>query len=120
MTTTITYPGGPAMVPTMPLAASGMLRARTRNVTHTILDGDPVHTLRRAEPATGTLRLLFDSETAALDCFTAHMLPAVFTVVDDDSALLNFDYIATDSPEIQIDEESLELWTVTVPVQVIP
>jgi hypothetical protein len=119
MTSTITYSGGPVMAPRLTLIQSGRQKSTAGTVSHDILDGPAVHTLRPASAVTGELHHLFETYTAAKDCFEAHRLAAVFTVADPEVDLINFAYVVQGEPEIGIDEETQELWVVVVPYQVV-
>jgi hypothetical protein len=119
--TTITYAGGTAIVPDIAAVQSASLRSRSRVKSHEILDGPPVHTLRPASPSTGELRLVFDAAIAAADCYTAHQLPAVFTLTDPDVSVLNFRYVLQDGGEarLELDPDTQSTWVVVVPYQAV-
>lgn len=112
--TTITYDGGPIITPDLVDISSVTARSASRVVSHDILDGSPVHTLRPASPARGTLALVFVTETAARDCFEAHRVAAVFTMTSPDRALLNLRYVVTDDIDIALDEDTAAHWVITV------
>lgn len=114
MSTTITYDGGQTLRPNVVNITSVTAASRARVVSHDVLDGPPVHTLRPAAPARGELELLFYSETAARDCFEAHRLAAVFTMESTDRALLNVKYIVTDDIDVTLDRDTASHWKVTV------
>ena len=117
MSTTITYAGGPTMSPRLTLVESGQQTAAARTVSHDILDGPPVHTLRPAAPSTGTLHHLFDTYIEAKDCYEAHRLATVYTIADPDVDLINFQYVVQGELDIHIDEETQDAWVVLVPYQ---
>ena len=116
--TTVTYPGGPILTPTAVEVSSGAASSRSRVVSHEILDGPPVHTLRPAGPIRGTLALIFTDETDANDAFEVHRIPAVFTLATADRAFLNMTYVVTEGyVQIELDDETAAFWTVTVPFE---
>lgn len=89
MTTTISYSGGVTVTPDLALHASADVEIGSRTVTHEILDGAPVHTLRPARPKTGTIHLLFTSSARAHAAADALVAPDVYTVTSDDDVSLN-------------------------------
>lgn len=117
--TTITYDGGPAIHPMLALIESYGVTSEARTVSHSILDGPPVHTLRPAGPDAGTLTLLFIDETPARDCYSAHKLAAVFAIADTTRALLNFRYVVAGELRMQLDSATRERWLVTIPFQAV-
>lgn len=117
--TTITYAGGITMQPTLTTISSYSLNSPSRIITHRILDGPAVHTMRDAGEMTGTLTLLFATEQAARDCFDQHRLATVMTISDEPRALLNMSYIVPEGRDVSVRLAALNTWEVVVPFEVI-
>lgn len=114
MTTTITYDGGPAITPRLALIGSHERERQSRTVTHEILGGPPVFTLRPASTSTGTLMLLFTNEQDAADAYDAHELAAVFTITDTTRGALNFTYVVDGAIRSRLDPDTADTWRVEV------
>lgn len=113
MTTTISYPGGVTITPHLVLLGSGDVEVESRTITHDILDGAPVHTLRSARPQTGTLRLLFTSSASASAAQGALTAADVYTVASTDDPALNFRMVVRTVIREQ-SEDAAAVWTVSI------
>lgn len=113
MSTTLTYAGGTPIEADFAVAGSGNAEVISRTISHEILDGPPVHTMRPARPQSGTLELLFTtSERAHLakDRLTA---AAVYTIVSTDSLNLP-SRIVVRTVRVSQHEDATKVWTVYV------
>lgn len=113
MSTTITYPGGTPIVPTLAVLGSANVEVESRTITHEILDGPPVHTLRRTRPQTGELELLFVSSSAAHAAKDQLIAADVYTVTSTDDAALNLRIIIR-SVVVEQSTEIATMWSVRV------
>lgn len=113
MTTTITYSGGITVTPDLALHGSADVEISSRTITHEILDGDPVHTLRPASPQTGTITLMFSTSARAHAAKEALTAPDVYTVASDDDASLNLRIIVR-SVRVAQHADDRHRWTVSV------
>lgn len=114
MSTTISYAGGITIRPVFAVSGTGDVEITSRTITHDILDGAPVHTLRPARPRQGTLKLLFDSSTASHTAANALSAPAVYIVESDDDPTINMlrMIVRRISTEQQADADGLWLLSV--------
>ncbi|KQR43435.1 hypothetical protein ASF87_16730 [Microbacterium sp. Leaf161] len=113
MITSITYPGGTPIVPDITVVGSVDAEVVSRSITHEILDGPPVHTLRPSKPQTGTLRLLFTTSAkahAAKDQLTA---AAVYTISSTAGTNLPSRFVVR-SVTVTQSRAVANVWTVSV------
>lgn len=113
MTTTITYSDGSTIRPMLVLLGSADVEVTSRSLTHEILDGPPVYTLRPTRPQTGTIKLLFGSSAAAHAARGALTAADVYTVSSDDDAALNLRFLVRTVRAEQHDEAT-SIWTITI------
>lgn len=116
MTTTITHPGGTIT----PLLVDGYSATRaSRNLEHVILGrSSSDFTLRPAALRRGELKMLFALESDAADAVTALSTPDTYTLVTDARTTLNMDFVVLDGGcQLALDEQTRDMWVVTVPFQ---
>ena len=113
MTTTITYSGGVPVTGQLALHSSGDVTVTSRTITHEILDGAPVHTLRPAKPQTGTIKLLFSTSALAHNAVDALSAPDVYTVTSTDDESLNL-RIVIRSVRVEQASPAVTRWTVSI------
>lgn len=113
---TITVNDGTA-ASTTPQLIDGYTSARAgRTIVHDTLDGDIAVSLIPPRPRSGTLQLLYASETAANECLTLHARSASFTLVSTERATVGMTYVVTDE-RIVLDDETRNVWTVEITYQ---
>lgn len=118
MTSTITYAGG-TITPELVLGYTA--QRPNRNVVHDLLyTSSPGYTFRPAGYRRGTLQLFFLTFAEANACDQAHRTPQILTFATDDVAGIGMRYITRDETTIELDPESRELWTVSIPFQEVP
>lgn len=89
-------------------------RRATRNVVHQVIGRpDPDVTLREAASRTGTLRLLFTTETAAHDAVEALASADVWALSEDDLTTIDMRFVASGEIEKALDDRTRTIWTVT-------
>lgn len=110
---TITYSGGTPIVPDVAVAGSVDAEVVGRSITHDILDGPPVHTLRPTLPQTGTLELLFTSSSRAHAAKDRLGAAAIYTLTSTESANLPSRFIVR-SVAVKQGRTVARLWTVFV------
>lgn len=112
--TTITHSTG-VITPTVVDGWSASREARTK--VHDILGrSDPDVTLRPAGLRAGTLKLVFATEQAAADAVAVLAVPQVLTLADADRPSLAGRFVAADGTiELQLDDETRDVWIVTCP-----
>ncbi len=117
MSTTITATATSATV--SPLLVLGYEATRTsRNIVHDLLDGGIGIVFTAPRLRSGTLELLFDSESAAFDALSLHEQETTFTLADDDRAAVNMTYVVGEGNlTITLDDETRFAWVVAVPYQ---
>lgn len=113
MSTTITYPGGTTIRPDFAVTGSADAEIISRTITHEILDGPPVHTMRPARPQSGTLELLFKSSDRAHQAKDRLTAAAVYTIVSTDNSDLP-SRIVVRSVRVTQHEDATRIWTVYV------
>lgn len=111
MPTMLTYSGG-SITPMFVAAGSANILSETRTITHEILDGAPVYTLRRALPVEGAFELLFSTVEEAHQAVGVLGAPEPFTVSSDESPVLNGRIIVLRAEVEQADD--VDVWVVTV------
>ena len=114
MTTTITYPGGITIRPDILVVGSGDAEVDGRSITHDILDGAPVHTLRTARPQTGRLTCTFSSSALAHEAKDALTAAEVYTVTSDDEEAVNGLRMLVRSVRVTQDTETGVVWFVRI------
>jgi hypothetical protein len=102
-----------------PILVDGYTSTReSGNVVHTIIaSASPEVTLRAARLRTGTLVLLFATQAEALAAEALHALPVVLTLADPDVSGINMSYVAHGTIVVELDDQTRELWTVSVDFQ---
>lgn len=101
-----------------PVLVTGYESAReTQTVVHRVIGrADPDISLRPAALRTGTLELLFDSETDAEAAELAHAQAAIWTLTDFDRSTVGMSYVVADGSVTRtLDDETRTYWTVAVP-----
>ncbi|CAH0262797.1 hypothetical protein SRABI98_03551 [Microbacterium sp. Bi98] len=113
MSTTLSYAGGTPIQPDFTVVGSGDAEIVSRTITHEILDGPPVHTMRPARPQTGTLELLFATSARAHQAKDRLTAAAVYTIVSTDSDDLPSRIIVR-GLRVSQHEDAAKIWTVYV------
>lgn len=113
MSTILTYPGGSAIIADFAARGTADAEVVSRTITHEILDGPPVHTLRPAKPQTGTLTLLFSTEQTAHRAKDQLTAAAVFTITSTDSANLPARIIVR-TVRVEQHDRAEGVWTVLI------
>lgn len=99
-----------------PITADGYSTAQAPgNIVHQIIGGLPVVTLRPAQPRSGTLALLFDTEADAEAARALLATAAQFTYADTDLLTVGMTFVL-DGQGITpaLENETRTLWTVGV------
>lgn len=112
MAKTITK-GATTITPTQVLGYE--TETQSRNIFHDILNR-PAHdtSLRDDTLRSGTLRLLFESETAASEAFQFHTTAGVFSLNYDDFSTIEMLYVREGRMRLALDSDSLILWVLEV------
>lgn len=111
--TVITYPGGHPVTPDFVVVGSADAEIQSRSITHEILDGAPVHTLRPARPQTGTLTCLFSTSARAHGAKDALTAADVYTVTSTEDPALNRRMLVR-SVRVEQDAETAGVWVVRI------
>lgn len=104
---------------TTPTIVDGYEATRTsRNIVHDLISGGIAVTLISPRPRSGTLRLVYATESDAAFSVLLHAEETTFTLVDDDRDSLAMTYVIDGSGvEIALDDESRDVWVVSVGFQ---
>ncbi|MFJ2532791.1 hypothetical protein [Microbacterium maritypicum] len=114
--TTITYSAG-IITPT---AVEGFRASRPiRNLVQEVLDrAEPDIDFRPAGLRTGTFRLVFDGEAAALTAFDALAREELFTIANGDVDGLNMKFAIPEGDlDLEQDDTVVTMWRIQVPFQ---
>lgn len=114
MTTTITK-GATTITPALALG----YRAETEsmNVVHRKLGGGVDVSLAPDSPRTGTLKLLFLTRAEAWAAHALHTSVGTLTLADSDLPQTNMTYVRDGRMEIELDDQTLKRWVLTVGFQ---
>jgi hypothetical protein len=88
----------------------------TTTVVHNLVDGTIAVTDGPDRPRTGTLEMLFDDETDALEAHDAHMAGGVFTLTDPDRDI-SMTYVRSGPMVYMLEPETLDNWVLRVGFQ---
>lgn len=114
MSTTVTD-GSVTLYPVLRLDRSNVYE--TRNKVHELLAGGVAVTFGGQPLRSGTLSLLFDSETAAQACLQMHLNGYVMQVVDSSAPTLDMTYVVSGNLGAEKVEDTTDAWLVNVDVQ---
>jgi hypothetical protein len=117
VTTTIIAQGGAVEI--VPHLVLGYETTQTTSTQiHLALGASfPGVTLRPALARSGTLSMLFKTETKARDCRTAHAQPDIFTLTTTDLNHANMYYVPTGDVTMKLDDTTYNAWIVEVGYQ---
>lgn len=112
--TTITHASG-SIVPTIVDGYEASREART--VVHSVLNRSaPDITFRAAGMRRGTLSCVFADQLEAVSAFGVLSIPQTFTLSDDDVPSVGMSFVVAEGDlTIALDDETREVWVVTVP-----
>lgn len=114
MSTTVTD-GSTTLNPILRLDRSNVYE--TRNKVHELLAGGVAVTFGGQPLRSGTLSLLFASETAAQACLQMHLNGYVMQVADTSAPSLNMTYVVSGNLGAEKVEDTTDAWLVNVDVQ---
>lgn len=118
MTTTLTATVFGDPYTSTPLLVLGLQSTFTgQNIFHTTLAGGMDVTYIPAALRSGTLDFLYATEDEAATCAGMHVYGAVIQMTDDDRQLATFAYVVNGSVTVTLDDETRELWKVSVDFQ---
>lgn len=110
----ITSSGGNT-TPYLILADSVKMSQDARTVVHQLYSGATGYTFLGPGPRTGTLRLFYLTEAAAIAAHELHQLQVVFTIHEDDRPMLDgFRYIRVGPMELAMDPETQNRFILTI------
>lgn len=115
-TITANAPGAGTTTPLTILSPYGA-QIRSRNVVHDLIGGGISVSLVQPRPRAGELRLLYETEAAADAALRLHYQEATFTLVESDRPTLNMTYAVDGDLAIELDDQTLEVWIVTIGYQ---
>lgn len=114
MSTTVTD-GSTTISPILRLDRSNVYE--TRNKVHELLAGGVAVTFGGQPLRSGTLSLLFASETAAQACLQMHLNGYVMQVADTSAPTLDMTYVVAGNLGAEKVEDTTDAWLVNVDVQ---
>jgi hypothetical protein len=116
--TTITRIYPDATETTTPELVDGYSATRTTgNVIIPILGGGIAVTMRPAQPRSGTLRLFYPDEADAAAAAAMHALVGTFTLTSDERDSIEMTFATSGQITIELDDETRDLWVVSVDYQ---
>lgn len=93
-------------------------RRDSANIVHEILGrSNPDITFRPAGLRTGTLTLVFASETESAAAENVHVSGTVFTIVSTDRATIQMTYVVQGEISRKLDAETRDAWVVEIGYQ---
>lgn len=103
---------------TTPVLIDGWTETSTsQNIVNQVVGGGFDITLQRGSLRSGSFDMLYADEETAFDAFQMHQAPAVFTITDADRSSVAMTYVVDGQITRQLDDESRELWKVTINYQ---
>lgn len=113
MTVTITH-AGVMMTPAIVLDGYESDRTLGTRAHDVIGSSDPDVTYGAASLRRGTLRLVFTTQAAAVQCEVQHIQTGTFTLVDTDVSSVGMTYVPIERLTTRLDNQT-GWWVVTVP-----
>jgi hypothetical protein len=114
MTTTLSSAAG-SITPKLILGWESIQESKTQ--THPIIGAAKLDiTIRPALKRSGTLRMLFNTETQANNCRNIHTAAGVITMVSTDLDHIDMKYVVTGDTHVQI-ADTMNHWIVSVVYQ---
>lgn len=102
---------------TVPTAIEGYNPSReSRNVVYDLLDGGIAVAYVPPRPRSGTLKMLYRSQTDAFTAYNLHAVPTAFTLSSTDLPAIGMTYVLDGALDIDVDAE-LGTWWVSVGYQ---
>lgn len=119
MATTITliYPDSAEITTTPELVDGYSARRATGNVIIPILGGGIAVVVRPAQPRSGTLRLFYPDEADAAAAAEMHTFMGTFTLTSDERESIEMTYVVSGQITVDLDDETRDLWVVSVDYQ---
>jgi len=121
MTATITAANGAGTTEPLTVLSPYETRWQSRNVTHDLIGGGIAISLVASRPRAGELALLYLTEAEAFAAAQLHLEETTFTLAETERPAVSMTYAVNGQIVCELDEETLELWIVTIGYQeVIP
>lgn len=117
MSTTISY-GSESFTP---VTVDGWAQeSESRTIVHELISGDIEVTHAPGGPRTFTMQLVFPVEADAAGCAELHRTAPYLDLVTDERVLPNGRYVVTGRVGVELDDETRDVWVVTVDATEVP
>lgn len=117
MTATISAGNGAGTTTPMTVLSPYATSLQSRNVIHDLIGGGIAVSLVRPRPRSGQIALMYDTEADAYACVALHEQETTFTLTEPDVPNVSMTYVIDGDVTVELDEDTLTVWTVTVGFQ---